>query len=236
MKEWRSYPTILGRLPLFLPLKSNLRSTSFECPWGSVISEKALNTFDEDVFISLYNFAKNMDGHMIYEGNLYQLCKSMNKAHGTVTFKEIETCISDMTTTQVKIDTKYKKQRYDFHGSLIIRNEIWGRNVMIAMNPDIFRLNKKSYIDINVRNQLSPTGKALYRFISSHKYEGLYLDRIHEAVAPHQRLDNFMIEIAKELDKLKELQYIKSWRIEKVGRKSKLGIIKCSNNGKGRGN
>src|SRR5512139_2151857 len=92
-KEWRSYPTLLGRLPIFLPTKNReWEKKHIKTPWGSVLFQgKRLTTFDEDVFIALLNLGKRKnyispDGDtfatIVFEGTIYAIIHNTKKAVG----------------------------------------------------------------------------------------------------------------------------------------------------------
>jgi hypothetical protein len=228
----RDYPTLLGRLPVFLPVKTRLREISYQCDWGTVRADSSLTTFDEDVFIALYNMAQtetneDVPHFKVRFRTVYEICKKMRKDYGTKAKEEIVKSVNKLGTTKLIITTPYENKPYEFEGSILACLEKEENEIVIVFNNKIGMIDKTSTIDLDIRNQLSPFGKALFRFISCHNCnKGFYLETLKKAVAPHQRNDNFKIQLEKELDRLKEKKAVKEWKLSKKEAGYKIEIAK----------
>lgn len=209
------YPGVLGRLPLFLPLKTRqhikgMLSTS----WGNVEftnNSQPLTIGDEDLFIQILNLATVFDKEWYH----YKV---------TITDQNREN-VTALIQHTVKIFVKYEKSGYVFehNGSLLEFVQGIDPNKMIVRFKSIFRNNKKMHLrnlDMLVRDKLSYTGKALFRFIVSQNFNGKYsIEIVKKAVAPYKRDDHFITEIQSQMARMKEQGFLEAYNI--VGRKNK---------------
>lgn len=79
--------------------------------------------------------------------------------------------------------------------------------------------NAYSYLDWNVRMSLSDTGKAVHRFLSSQPrdYE-IYADKLRRTIGYPRDPKYFSRDMRESLKRMKELGWLKDYRIEGTGR------------------
>lgn len=221
---WVGYPSVLGRIPLFLPQKRK-RSPIKEplvCSWGTVVfPDLPLAVYDEDVLIAVMNCGKWDDvyGTIIYkEKSLNALARHMRKTPSNVTTKLIMESLKALRCLQVEL---IDACGFNFKGTVFSDMQVVNGAVEVVLDSKIAGLLGQSRrIDLNIRKQLTPTGKALHRFLSCHPIEKeFYIDTIHNAVAPcKKRKDHFKSVLIEELKKLKGLRFLKDYEIEKHGK------------------
>jgi hypothetical protein len=88
----------------------------------------------------------------------------------------------------------------------------------------------RTFLDIDVRRQLSPTGKALYRFLASQRSNAAYsqrLDIIQQAIGSEEELPEFKRKAREQIKKMIDLEFLESGDISGTGRKTpyKLSVV-----------
>lgn len=185
---------------------------------------------DEDVFITILNEGNyhekyNCIGYV--SDSVYDLVKDTGRAYSTTTSQQIVNSLNVLSSAQVEFET----YNIHFSGRLVTEFTSSSKDVFILLHEDISKLmhykklskeekNRGTirHINMNLRSQLSLTGRAIHRFIYGHKAKMEYnfrIDTIHKATAPQSRLDNFKDELSKTLAKLIEVEFLLSGNIEK---------------------
>ena len=229
MKQLKQYPFLLGKLPLFLPKKHrrlNGEPITYGSAWGTVtFHNQFLTTTDESIFIEVFSSgfrATEEVTTITYTGNLYGLAQSIGMSHGTSTYTVVSNSLSALTETAIEISVGENS----FKGKLMYTKEKAPENkgsqkLAVAINPRLMCIVQQydSVIDINLRKKLSPTGKALYRFLNAMDAKGgVMIETVRKAIAPHYRHNDFSLQLIKELRKLKEHGFIKQAVIDTNGK------------------
>lgn len=80
--------------------------------------------------------------------------------------------------------------------------------------------NEYTFIDINIRRNLSETGKALHRFFSSQpKQYKMFTLKLMKTIHYPREYKHFMSNLRSTMNKLIELEWVQSWEITGNGRK-----------------
>jgi hypothetical protein len=246
-KTYYEDPDRLCRIPLFLPVKKRepLQKKELVCPWGTVTFPTIPFTiFDEEVFLTILNYGEYDEAGkcIIYPyPSLYTVTKDMGKVRGFG--KYVFDSLQALTETTVKFEIEnyiifsgtllsfyshYKK--YDntisvhpVFSKLMKYNKEPEEVVVKGMRKQIKNKQKGTirHIPVDIRNELSETGKAVLRFICGHKVNYAYkfsLKDIHDATAPHTAIRNFRIAIKETLDRLVELNFLIYGKVQKEGK------------------
>lgn len=225
------FPKIMGRVPLFLPVRSRVfKSQTIETSWGTVrFTGQALTTYDEDVFLALISLAKlgmfaaetgETFHTMIYRGNIAEIAKAALKKRGGKTYRKIQDSLAALKSISIDI----KVNGLSIHDSIIYQYVIDENDphkaFKVVINQPIARsMSRCNRLNKYVRQQLSPMGKSLHRFLSTHgtkdnKVFYCGLGKLRMAVAPQYRPDNFEKKIRKVLGKMVELGFLREFTLE----------------------
>jgi hypothetical protein len=226
-KSWNKYPVSLGRVAVFLPCKRKMiQETVIETGWGKVkITGAPLTTYDEDIFLVLINKGKKKmfsaaDGDVfetiVFEGSLYEIAKESLKKRGSKTYEQIRNSISHLHSVTIHISC----DGITIHDSIIYQsildNHHAHKPLKVVMNAKVANAFQKSrHVDIQVRKKLSPTGKALHRFLSMHGKEfSCRIEKLQKSIAPTSRRDNLLRELKNALEKLKALNFLEDYTVD----------------------
>ena len=214
LRTFQRYPAILGRIPLFLPCNERVRvEEMLQCRWGSVLfRQKCLNMTDEAIFIALVN-----RGGM-FEGSITDLCRLT----GLTSRDSVSKAVESLQNNLVEVTIKDSDVDFILRGALVKADGNWN-NLTLKLHEQLIctteqAKNDQHYrnIDMDIRAELSLTGKALHRFITSHKLEQSYgVELVRQAVAPLQRIDNLKQEIRKQLELMQSKGFLKSFALDR---------------------
>jgi len=227
IKDMRKYPSMLARLPLFLPKKK--RETLKEplilkCgKYGTVaFMKQTLITADESLFMEIIENSTLINDRYQYQLNLKQLCKTLKRG-----ILDIGDSLNALEQTTVKIIVPYEK--VDYAGTLITVTKIDG--IVTVTFPAVFMvkgekktLRQTTLIDRTIYNQLSLFGKALYMNLLSNTGTAYYTDTIKECTNPQRDYPQFIQDVKEQMEKMKTLKVIKSFTYNK--RIKKLSYIR----------
>lgn len=230
-KQFRKSPDSLCRIPLFLPIKDreSVSNKIFECRWGKVTFPTfPLTVFDEEVFLACVNesvYLKEHDRLYYADRSVYDLTREMGKKTSGAMSKRVMNSLLAIGNTPVEIEIK--KPAVSFSGTLaeVIITEP-NKPVEVIFHKDLSSIMKHNRtekangtlrnIDMVTRGELCTTGKAIHRFMCGHqavekgevKPYKFSIEVLHDAVAPHMRIDNFREVLRQTLYRLKELKFL----------------------------
>lgn len=195
-KETISFlPTELCRTSLFFPIeKKALQSGKrvvekrviIETAWGKLIAiGPTLTVYDEDVLLATLhtikeNLPKNSEYYR-YKGKMSTILKALNLSDGKENYDRIKdslTMMSVMAFEFIRFNEEGKKKSTTVVAMPIVQKAYWeedDRELDVIINPYFYQMYEKkdiTLINLDYRAKIkSQIGKALYRFLQSHKDE-----------------------------------------------------------------
>lgn len=201
-------PGLLGRIPLFLPMKQRKEVNGvMVSPWGIVKfpNGQPLTVADEDCFLMILNKAEQVDEH--YSVRAVKMTPSVEAL--------CRTTVVINTEYRIKSGKQWKAEKQEFRGSLLTIIGEDGEKVKVKVLNRWLR--SESYprtIDAVVRNQLRFMGKALYRFMMCHGQEmKVTLNNLRDSVAPYRK-ENFRRDVVTHMNILMSMGVVTSYGIE----------------------
>lgn len=170
-----SYPFDLCRMSPFIPgripkNRMELRvERTHETPWGKItISGPQVYTGDEDVLLTVLALAP--DG--IYRGSIYKIAKERwGRAAQATEYQSLRASLKALLDTTIEIETKHKTVAA-FHILDSYEIDAAFSEVTIKMNSyfkDMCLAKLVTKIEIDKRMMLTEAGKAIERFLASHR-------------------------------------------------------------------
>ena len=252
----QEFPTILTRLPIFVPSKRSTQrelldadnALPFETPWGKGKKHgPPLTVFDEDTLIALGRLRQNLligHGHRFpmkiaalpggaddlhvhalfcMVSQVQALCSASSGGHNNRLRLD---SIRRLTNTRIEFDTA-TKEKVASKGTSISLIEVAWQNYLdeavlyVQFSPVMAQWFERaySYIDWNVRKQLTDTGKALHRFLSGQgKHYSIFAKKLKGTIGYPREYKEFMRDLRACLTQLEDIGWLKRWVIEGNGR------------------
>lgn len=252
----QEFPTILTRLPIFVPSKRTTQrelldsdnALPFLTPWGK--GKKygpPLTVFDEDTLIALGRLRQNLligHGHKLpmkiaglpngaadlhvhalfcMVGQVQAFCSASSGGHNNRLRLD---SIRRLTNTRIEFDTATKEKVASKGTSISLIEVAWQQYLdeavlYIQFSPVMAQWFERaySYIDWNVRKQLTDTGKALHRFLSGQgKHYTIFTKKLKGTIGYPREYKEFMRDLRACLTQLEAIGWLKRWVIEGNGR------------------
>ena len=141
--------------------------------------------------------------------------------------------IKRLTATRIEFDTASAEKLISKGTTISLLDVLWQRYadeavlyvqfspVMACWFDDAY-----SYIDWNVRRQLTDTGKAVHRFLSGQprRYE-IGAQKLQTTIGADRRHKDFMGDLRASMADLKRVGWIKQWSIEGTGRRIPYKLV-----------
>ncbi len=252
----QEFPTILTRLPIFVPSKRTTQrelldsdnALPFQTPWGR--GKKygpPLTVFDEDTLIALGRLRQNLligDGHKFpmkvaalpnraedlhvhalfcMVSQVQAFCSASSGGHNN---KLRLDSIRRLANTRIEFDTATKEKVASKGTTISLIEVAWQKYLdeavlYVQFSPVMAQWFEKaySYIDWNVRKQLTDTGKALHRFLSGQgKHYTIFTKKLKGTIGYPREYKEFMRDLRACLAQLQTIGWLKRWVIEGNGR------------------
>jgi hypothetical protein len=109
------------------------------------------------------------------------------------------------------------------HSLLEVQWKTWRGDgvILVQFSPVISRMLEEaySYIDWNIRRQLSPVGKAIHRFLSGQgRCYSIGAEKLQSTIGCHRPFGKYMQELRRAMDRLQSLGWIKNYDLSGNGR------------------
>ncbi len=215
-----------------------------------------LTTYDEDTLIAIGRLRQHrISGHShkfpLPINSVFQKMNHDSTSVHTVCclLTDIQTECGTLTggkTNQLRLDsikrlaatvvelTSSSKEKYVNYGTSIklidVAWEEYEKNSLlyIQFTPlmSLWYENEYTYIDFNVRKQLTDAGKAIHRFLSSQpkSYE-IHTSKLLETILYQRPYKKFMADLRQTLKTLEELDWLKTYEISGSGRNNPHKLI-----------
>lgn len=176
-------PRPLSRISPFFPVaRSALKERPFledvllvQNNWGTLkFTGPLLSTYDEDVFLALLALMDRKRGEdkFIYQGPILPVLKLMDRKPGKESYQRVKASIKRLFYSGLTIEEKGGKW-YLKHFLEDIEGDDSEESINVSCDvffKEHFEKGQITLLDVNKRARLhSPTGKAIHRFIVSHK-------------------------------------------------------------------
>jgi len=115
------------------------------------------------------------------------------------------------------------------HSLLEVQWKTWRGDgaILVQFSPVISRMLDEAYsfIDWNVRRQLTPVGKAIHRFLSGQaKNYVIRAEKLQSTIGCNRPFGKFMQELRRAMDRLQKLGWIKHYELTGNGRSVPLVV------------
>ncbi|WP_282611238.1 hypothetical protein [Pelagibius sp. Alg239-R121] len=266
----QEFPTILTRIPIFVPGKRttqrSLMDTENAIPFSTSWARgkkygPPLTVYDEDTLIALTLLRQNqligapaqlpipiadihsrvgatdVAVHVVHctLADIQELCECSQGGRNNQL--RIES-VKRLSNTKIQIERNIDRNRGVKGTSLSLIEVAWQTYeedaVFLAQFPPIMAKwleNEYTFIDLQVRRQLSDTGKAIHRFLSSQgpKYE-IDARKLMHTIGYMDEYKSFMRKLRATMEKLGEAGWLSDYEIVGTGRRvpQKLCIQRSS--------
>lgn len=164
---------------------------------------------------------------IVGETTAYQINRFLGRPTGGKGLRDCRASIWRLNITQFYVARERGVSETKKFFSLISKNDLTDASdldtrVIVQFNPDVATWLSQSftYIDLDVRRQLTDLGKALHKFLTSQDKPiyVIYLKNLTRPLGYDRELKYFKRDLVTALTKLKELKWLKSWKISGTGR------------------
>lgn len=228
---------------------------SFNTPWGQGRKFGApLSVYDEDTLIAIGKLRSrrlNGDHHKMpiplthfpgtsERANIHACCclisdiqKMCGTTKGGYANKLRLASLRRLSSVVIELTAK-SKDRYESYGTSVKLIDVawkeYEKNAVlyIQMSPlmSYWYDEEYTYIDWNIRKQLSATGKSIHRFLSGQpkQYE-ISCKKLYDTIGYTRPYKKFMSDLRASLLKLHELTWVKTYHIEGNGLKTPHKLV-----------